>query len=98
MTTVFGPRREKTCRSGFVNNTDADLPVHLRILISIFVIPFFGNFICKLATVEISIFKIVSAAEETGLNLALTDTQKTGFLATRPIYSNKCPSPFFYRE
>ena len=41
--------------------------------------------ICKLATGEISIFKLVSVAEETGLKLALSDTPKTGFLASRPI-------------
>ena len=43
--------------------------------------------ICKLATSEISIFYLVSVAEETGLKLALSETPKTGFLATRPIYS-----------
>ena len=43
--------------------------------------------ICKLATGEISIFYLVSVAEETGLKLALSETPKTGFLATRPIYS-----------
>ena len=38
--------------------------------------------------VEISIFLIVSVAEETGLNLALTETLKTGFLAARPSHDN----------
>ena len=28
----------------------------------------------------------MSVAEEAGLNLGLTETPKTGFLATRPIY------------
>ena len=35
---------------------------------------------------EISIFLLVSAAEETGLCLTLSETPKPGFLATRPIY------------
>ena len=33
-----GPWREKTCLRGFVNNTGADQPAHLRSLISTFVI------------------------------------------------------------
>ena len=41
--------------------------------------------IWKLATGEISIFYLVSVAEETGLKPALSETPKTGFLATRPI-------------
>ena len=41
---------------------------------------------CTLATGEISIFWLVSVAEETGLKLALSETPKTGFVATRPIY------------
>ena len=61
---------------GFANNTGADQPAHPRILISTFVIHFLENIIC---TGEISIFEIVSVAEETGLNLALTETPKTGF-------------------
>ena len=37
-----GPRREKTCLGGggVANNTGADQPVHLRSLISAFVIRF----------------------------------------------------------
>ena len=53
---TFGPRREKTCLRGFANNTVADKPAHLRSLISAFVILFLGNFICKLASGDISIF------------------------------------------
>ena len=76
--------RENLCFGGFANNTGADQPARLRNLISAFVIRFLESFICKLATGEISIFWIVSVVEETGLNLALTETPKTGFLATRP--------------
>ena len=81
-----GPRHEKTCLRGVANNTGADQPALKRSLINAFVIRFLESFICKLATGEISIFYIVSVAEESGLNLALTETPKTGFLATRPKY------------
>ena len=67
-----------------MNKTGADQPAHLRSLISAFVIRFLENFICKLATGEISIFLIVSVAEENGLNLTLTETPKIDFLPTRP--------------
>ena len=38
-----------------------------------------------LAWSEISIFYLVSVAEETGLGLTLSETPKTGFIVTRPI-------------
>ena len=53
---AYGPRREKTCLRGFANNTGADQPAYPRSRISAFVIRFLENFICKLATGEISIF------------------------------------------
>ena len=81
----YGPRRQKTCLPGFANNTGADQPAHPHSLIRAFVICFLESIISKLATGEISIFQLVSVAEETGLNLALSETSKTGFLAMRPI-------------
>ena len=69
----FGPRREKTCLWGFANNKSADQPMHHRFLKSI---------ISILALSEILIFYLVSVAEEI---LALSETQKTGFVTTRPI-------------
>ena len=74
-----------TRKRGFANNTGADHPTHLLSLISAFVIRYLESKICKLATGEISIFQLVSVAWETGLNLALSEIVKTGFLATRPI-------------
>ena len=71
--------------AGFVNNKGPDQPAHLRSLISTFVIRFFEGTICKLDTGEISIFKRVSIAEETGLSFALLETPKTGFVTSRPI-------------
>ena len=76
--------------SGFTNNTGADQPAHLRRLISTFVIHFLKSIISKLATGEISNFFLVSEAEETCLNIVLSETPKTGFFATRPICQNQC--------
>ena len=87
---LYGPRREKTCIRVFENKTGAHQPAHPRSLISVFVIRFLGSIICKLVTGEISIFKLVTVAEMTGLKFAWPETPKTGFVATRPIcYSNK---------
>ena len=90
---IYGSRRKKTCLQGFVNNTDADQHAHPRSLISAFVNRF-GIIICKLATGEISIFWLVSLAEETGLKLGLklvlSEIPKTGFLAMRPILGSYC--------
>ena len=47
---------------------------------------FLESTISKLATNENSFFQLVSVAGETGLSLALSETPKTGFLATRSIY------------
>ena len=49
---------------GFANNKDADQPVHLRRLISAFVIRLLESIISKLQTSEISIVQLVSVAEE----------------------------------
>ena len=46
----------KTCLHRFVNNKDADQPVHPRSLISAFVIHLLESIISRLATSEISIF------------------------------------------
>ena len=47
-----GPRREKTCLRGLVNNTVEDQPAHLHSLVSAFVIRFLKSIICKHATGE----------------------------------------------
>ena len=71
-TALCGPRREKTCLPGFANNKGADQPAHPRRLISAFVILFLESTISRHATSEISIFQLVSVAEETGLNLVFS--------------------------
>ena len=70
---------------GFANNKGADQPAHPGSLISVFVICFLESTICKLATGEISIFQLVSIAEESDLKLTLSETPKTGFVTLRPI-------------
>ena len=81
----FGPRREKTCLGGFATNKGADHPAYLRRLFSAFVISILESIISKLATGEISVFRLVIVAKETGLNLTLLETLMTGFLALRHI-------------
>ena len=69
----------------FANNKCADQSAPLHSLISTFVICLLEGIISKLATSEISIFYLVSVAEETDLSLTLSDTTKTGFVQWRPI-------------
>ena len=77
---------EKTCLSGFANNTGADQPAHSCRLISAFVIHLSRSIIStrRLGMSKISIFWLVSVAEETGLKLVMSETLKTDFVATRP--------------
>ena len=69
--------------SGLENNKGADQPAHPHSLIRAFVIRLLECIISRLATSEI--FEVVSVAEQAGLNLTLSETQKTGFLTSRPI-------------
>ena len=59
------------------NNKGSDQPVHLQSLITALFILYR----------KISVLELVSAAEQTGLSLILSETSKTGFLAKRP---NNC--------
>ena len=79
--------------SEFANNKSADQPAHAGSLISAFVIHLLESIISRLATSEISLFKLVSVAEQTGLKLTLSETLKTGFLVMRPISYPICRSP-----
>ena len=56
-----------------------------RRLINAFVIGLPKSSIAKLASSDFSIFRLVSEAEENCLSLTLTETPKTGFVASRPI-------------
>ena len=85
--TQNGPyaKKQQTTVVEFANNKGADQPGYPRNLISTFVICLLESSISELASSKISIFYIVSVAELAGLNLALSKTLKTGFLASRPI-------------
>ena len=81
-----GPRREEICLRRFANNTDADKPAHPRSLISAFVILLLKSIIFRLTAGEISMFYLISVADEICFSLALSETRKTGFVTTRPNY------------
>ena len=81
---LYGSLRENLS-SGFANNKGADQPAHARSLISTFVICLLKSIISRLATGKISIFKLVSVAEETGLSIILSETPKTCFVTSGPI-------------
>ena len=82
---LYRPCCEKTCLLGFTNNTGADQSAHPHILISAIVLRLLESIISRLATSKISIFKLVSVAEQAGLNLTLAEIPKTGFVMSRPI-------------
>ena len=66
----------------FANNKGADQPAHLRSLICAFVICLMEIIISRIATREVSIFLLVSIAEQAGLNLTFSEIPKTGFIST----------------
>ena len=53
---MIGPRREKTCPHGFVNNKGADQTAHPRSLISVFVISLLVRIILRGSTGDIAMF------------------------------------------
>ena len=62
------------------------MPAHPRRLISAFVFCLLESIISKLATSILSIFYDVSATEQAGLGIDISETWKTGFLASQPNY------------
>ena len=80
LTMRYGPQLQKTCLQGFANNKGADQPAHMRSLISAFV-RLTESIISRHSTSEISMFKLVSVAEQANLNITLLETPKTGFVA-----------------
>ena len=72
--------------SGFANNKGADQLAHPRSLISAFAIHKLNRIVFKLAPSEISQFCLVSVAEKAGFGMILSETLKTGFVASMFIY------------
>ena len=69
---------------GLRTTQGTDQPGHPRSLISAFLIRLLASIIYRLATSEISILQLVFVVKQAGLNLALSEIPKTGFVATRP--------------
>ena len=59
--------------------------MHTQSMISAFVIRLIESIISSLAKNEISIFWLVSVAEQARFNITLSETLKKGFVATRLI-------------
>ena len=95
---LSGPRSEKTCLRGFANNKGTDQPAHSRSLISAFVFRLLKSIISRLASSEISIFYVVSVAEETSLSVVLSETPKTGFVTSRLNCSHYTIVPYSGNE
>ena len=69
----------------YANNKGKDQPAHPRRLISIFVFRYLDSIIPLVTIFKISRLKLVTVAEQAGLNLTWSQTPKTGFLVTRLI-------------
>ena len=80
---INGPRRDKICLRWFANNKGADQPAHLCSLINAFVVHLLLldsiKILSKFATSEISIFYLVSLAEETGVKSQFVGNPKDRF-------------------
>ena len=83
-TSSFESQHEKICLR-VCEQQGADQPVHLQSLVSAFVILLLESIISRLRTSAISIFYLVSVAEQAGLNLTLPETLKTCFVVSQPI-------------
>ena len=71
---------------GPANNKDADQLAHPRSLISAFAIHLLNSIILKLAPIETSLFYRVSVAEKAGFGMILSETLKTGIVASMRNY------------
>ena len=89
MVFVIGPRHEKTCPLG---SQTTKLQTSLGNLISTFVILYLESIVVSLAPCKISIFWLVSLAEQTGLSISLLEALRTGFVKLRPIYDSTAAS------
>ena len=81
--------REEFCHQGLqsANNKGTDQLAHPRSLISAFAIYKLNSIAFKLAPSETSLFYLVSVAEKAGFGMILSETLKTGFVASMLIYA-----------
>ena len=75
------PSTRENLSSGCANNKGTDQSAAQRLCYSFFQ----EKIISKLATSEILFVLLFSVAEETDLSLALSETPKTGFVASKVI-------------
>ena len=75
----------KNCFRGFANKKAADQSVQPLRLIAALVTLLLESILSRLATSEKLVLLLVSVAKQVDLNINLSDTTKTGFLATQPI-------------
>ena len=80
---------------GVCKQKGADQLAHPRSLISAFAIHKLNSIVSKLAPSEISLFYLVSVAEGAGFGMILSDTLKTGFVASMLIYIHVNADPVF---
>ena len=73
----------------YANNKGADQPVHLRSLVSAFVIRCLDSIIPLVSKSKISSLSLASVAAQTGLCLTWTEIPKTGFLMTSLYYCKR---------
>ena len=85
---LYEPHHEKTCFCHMLP-TKAQISLHIRSLISAFVIRCLDSIISVVSICKISSLHFVSIAEQTGLSLTWSKPLKTGFLNTRL----KCDCP-----
>ena len=64
----------------YANNKDADQPVHLHSLFSVFIIRSLDSIMSLVSISEISSLWLASVAAQASLNLTWSPTPKTGFL------------------
>ena len=93
MPTLNLQRYARNSDIGSANNKGADQLAHPCSLISAFAIHFLNSNILKLAPSEISLFYLVSVAEKAGFGMILSETLKTGFVASMLIYIHENADP-----
>ena len=76
---VLVPRTPDFVACENFKNKGADQPVQMCRLMSTFVFHFLQSLQSRLASYKISLFKLVSITEQTGLNLTQSETLKTDF-------------------
>ena len=82
---IFEPRHDKTCLC-HMRTTKMQMSLHIRGLISAFVVRCLDSIIPLVSISKISSVYLASVAAQAGLSLSWSETPKTGFLMMRLIY------------